>query len=189
MLHEPRVVSADESSGSDISGEPLVAPPSISALLDARVHGLSPDERVVVQRASVLGRAFQLEAVAELLPESDRSTLTEIVQRLVRKGILRLGERGKAQGEVSFAHGLIRDSAYGSLLKSQRAELHERCADHLERTSGERVAEHAVTIGSQLEAAVRNRLEIGSDSGGRSVVVDAGCAVARGGRSRRCRSR
>ena len=164
MLHEPRVVSADQSSGSGVSGEPLVAPPSISALLDARVHALSPDERSVVQRASVLGRAFQLEAVAELLPESDRSTLMEIVQRLARKGILRLGERSKAPGEVSFAHGLIRDSAYGSLLKRQRAELHESCADHLERTSGERSAEHAVTIGSQLEAAVRNRLELGSDA-------------------------
>ncbi len=164
MLHEARAVSADESSGSDALGEPLAAPPSISALLDARVHGLSRDERVVVQRASVLGRAFQLDSVAELLPESDRATLTEIVQRLVGKGILRLGERGQAQDEVSFAHGLIRDSAYGSLLKSQRAELHERCADHLERTSGERVAEHAVSIGSQLEAAVRNRRELGSDA-------------------------
>ena len=164
MLHQSRDIPADKPSGSGDPGEPLVTPPSISALLDARVHGLSPEERIVVQRASVLGRAFQLDAVAELLAERDRSTLTEIVQRLVRKGILRRGERDRPPGEVSFAHGLIRDSAYGSLLKSQRAELHERYAHHLENTSGERVAEHAVTIGSQLEAAVRNRLEIGSDA-------------------------
>ena len=70
---------------------------------------------------------------------------------------MRSGERGSGRDAVSFGHGLIRDSAYRSLLKSQRAELHERCADHLERARGERVAEHAVEIGSQLEAAVRNR--------------------------------
>ncbi len=182
MLREPHDVPADETSG--LQRGSLVAPPSISALLDARVHALSPDERIVVQRASVLGRAFHLEAVAELLPTSARTTLTDIAQRLVRRGILRLGEGGSAPGEVSFAHGLIRDSAYGSLLKSQRAELHERCADYLERTGGERVAEHAVTIGFHLEAAARNRLELGSDvEGVRSLSMRAARWLATAGRA------
>ena len=86
MLRERRESPADASSGAGESGAPLVVPASISALLDARVHGLSPDERSVVQRASVLGRAFDLEDLAALLPERDRSTLAEIVQRLVRRG-------------------------------------------------------------------------------------------------------
>ena len=174
MLREPRDAPAEEASGPGISRGSLVVPPSISALLDARLHALPSDERIVVQRASVLGRAFELEAVVELIPETARTTLTDMVQRLVQRGILRLGESGTAPGEASFAHGLIRDSAYRSLLKSQRAELHERCADYLERTRGERVAEHAVTIGSHLEAAARNRLELGSDPEGvRSLSVRA----------------
>ncbi len=184
MLRERRDVQADASSGSGESVAPLVVPASISALLDARVHGLSPGERSVVQRASVLGRAFDLEDLADLLPEDDRSTLTAIVHRLVRRGILRRGEQGTPSRGASFAHGLIRDSAYRSLLKSQRADLHERCADHLERTRGERVAEHGVTIGSQLEAAVRNRLELGSDAEGvRSLSMRAAGWLAAGGRA------
>ncbi len=163
MLHEHRDGPADRPPGADVGGRRLVVPPSISALLDARVDRLSSDERIVAQRASVLGRTFDLEDVTELLPEGARSTLTEVVQRLARKGILQISDPSGSQRDVSFAHGLIRDSAYRSLLKSQRAELHERCADHLERSRGGRVAEHAVMIGSQLEAAVRNRLELASD--------------------------
>jgi class 3 adenylate cyclase/tetratricopeptide (TPR) repeat protein len=162
MLREPPNEPADDTAASGASRGPLAAPPSISALLEARVDGLSSDERIVAQRASVLGRTFALEDVGVLLPEIDRPTLMDAVQRLVAKGILRSGERGSGRDDVSFSHGLIRDTAYRSLLKSQRANLHERCADHLERTHGERVAEHAVEIGSQLEAAVRNRLELGS---------------------------
>jgi class 3 adenylate cyclase/tetratricopeptide (TPR) repeat protein len=162
MLQEPRRGSTDEASGSGVAGDALDVPPSISALLDTRVHALSPEERIVVQRGSVLGRSFELEAVAELLPESARPTLTSVLERLVRAGILRV-DVVSAPGDASFAHGLIRDSAYRSLLKSQRADLHERCADHLERTRGERVTEHSVSIGSHLEEAVRNRLELGSD--------------------------
>jgi class 3 adenylate cyclase/tetratricopeptide (TPR) repeat protein len=187
MLNEPADVSADEASGSGVTS--LAVPPSISALLDTRVLALSPDERSVVQRASVLGRAFELEAVAELLPKSARTTLPDMVHRLVRRGILQLREGDSAPNEVSFAHGLIRDSAYRSLLKSQRAELHERFADYLERTRGERVAEHAVTIGSHLETAARNRLELGSDvksiqslsmRAGRWLATAGRAAIARG---------
>jgi len=184
MLHEPLDLPADDASGTRAPGGSLVAPPSISALLDARVEGLSPDERIVVQRASVLGRTFELEDVEGLLPEGARSMLTDIVRRLERSGILRLGDRASVTGEVSFAHGLIRDSAYRSLLKSQRAELHERCADHLERTRGERVSEHTVTIGSHLEAAVRNRLELGSNEEGvRSLSMRAARWLAVAGRA------
>ena len=70
------------------------------------------------------------------------------------------------------------------MLKSQRADLHERYADHLESTRGERVAEHGVTIGSQLEAAVRNRLELGGDAEGvRSLSMRAAGWLAAGGRA------
>ncbi len=183
MLRESLDVSADDTAAYGASRGPLAVPPTISALLEARVDGLSSDERIVAQRASVLGRTFALEDVAALLPEIAPPTLRDTLQRLVAKRILRSGEGGSGSERVSFGHGLIRDSAYRSLLKSQRAELHERCADHLERTRGERVAEHAVEIGSQLEAAVRNRLELGSDAEGvRSLSIRAATWLAAAGR-------
>jgi class 3 adenylate cyclase/tetratricopeptide (TPR) repeat protein len=182
MLQEPRDASTEETSRFGVSRRAIVVPPSISALLDTRVLALSPDERIVVQTSSILGRSFELQEAAELLPISARSTLTDMLQRLVRAGILRLGE-GSAPTEASFAHGLIRDSAYRSLLKSQRADLHERCADHLERTRGERAIEHSVTIGSHLEAAVRNRLELGLEEGVRPLSTRAARWLAMAGRT------
>jgi class 3 adenylate cyclase/tetratricopeptide (TPR) repeat protein len=184
MLRESLDVSADDTVAYGASREPLAVPPTISALLEARVDGLSSDERIVAQRASVLGRTFALEDVAALLPEIAPPTLMNAIERLITKRILRSSDGGSGSDDVSFGHGLIRDSAYRSLLKSQRAELHERCADHLEQTRGERVAEHAVEIGSQLEAAVRNRLELGSDAEGvRSLSIRAAVWLAAAGRS------
>ena len=88
-------------------------PPTIQALLAARIDRLEPDERAVVQRASVEGRLFHRGALAELLPQRDGDGLGGILLALARKEFVR-PDRSLYPGDDGFRfnHVLIRDVAY-----------------------------------------------------------------------------
>ena len=62
---------AMQAEGDDADGE-LVVPPTLQALLAARIDRLEPAERAVLERAAVEGRRFHRGAVAELLPPRER---------------------------------------------------------------------------------------------------------------------
>ena len=156
LEHEDgRIVAATEPST-------IVVPPTITALLGARLDALTPGERAVLERASVVGQEFLREAVRELAPESEPGTTDEHLNSLVRKGLVR-PHRSTLQGEdaFSFRHMLIRDAAYGAMPKMLRAELHERFATWLERIAGDRIAEQEEILGYHLERAYRFRGELG----------------------------
>jgi class 3 adenylate cyclase/tetratricopeptide (TPR) repeat protein len=140
----------------------IVVPPTITALLGARLDALTSGERAVLERASVVGQEFLREAVRELAPESEPGTTDEHLNTLVRKGLVR-PHRATPQGEdaFSFRHMLIRDAAYGAMPKMLRAELHERFATWLERIAGDRIAEQEEILGYHLERAYRFRCELG----------------------------
>ena len=136
----------------------LRVPTTIQALIAARLDRLAPGERVVAERASVVGRVFERGAVAELAPELPAPELGDHLVRLVRKEFLRPEGTGFAgEDAFRFRHLLIRDTAYESLPKRERAELHERCAAWLERVLGERAHEYAEIIGFHYEQAASYR--------------------------------
>ena len=137
-------------------------PPSVQALLSARLDRLEPAERAVVQRAAVVGEVFWWGAVAELSPEGDRGSVGACLQALVRKDLIR-HEPSALAGEDAFRFGhiLMRDAAYAALPKETRGELHERLAYWLERRAGEGSAEYAELVGHHLEQAFRYRAELG----------------------------
>jgi tetratricopeptide (TPR) repeat protein len=143
-------------------------PPSIQALLAARLDRLSADERVVIQRASVIGRVFTLDAVCTLAREYEPEP--EIVeahlQSLIRKELIR-PEHSRYLGEDAFRfrHHLIRDAAYQSMAKQARADMHERFGDFLEQRDGIPDTDHDELVGYHLEQAFRYRLELGPSSG------------------------
>ena len=91
-------------------------------------------------------------------PSVGRSLLALVRKELIRPGALRSCRAGDA---FKFRHILIRDAAYEALPKSERAILHERFADWLERTVGERLAEYEEIVGYHLEQAHRYRTELG----------------------------
>ncbi len=137
-------------------------PASISALLTARLERLAPAERSVVERASVVGRVFEQAAVAELTDDPSGSGVTTSLLELVRKELILHEDTELTAGDAfKFRHILIRDAAYGALPKAERAVLHQRFADWLERTVGERVAEYPEILGYHLEQAHRYRAELG----------------------------
>ena len=63
----------------------LAIPPSIHALLAARLDRLAPEERAVIERASVIGKEFWRGAVAELTGDVDRGSVGASLMTLARK--------------------------------------------------------------------------------------------------------
>ena len=136
-------------------------PPTIGALLAARLDRLPFDERSTAQRASVVGRVFERVAVAALTPPTADVDLTASLLGLVRRELVTL-ERSEltADAAFKFRHILIRDAAYEGLAKADRAELHERFAGWLERVAGDRLMEYEEILGYHLELAHRYRTEL-----------------------------
>jgi DNA-binding SARP family transcriptional activator len=128
----------------------LTLPPSIRALLGARIDRLTPDERTVLERASVLGVELDTATLTELLPPAQRPLADTLLESLARKSLLR---RREPEAYV-FAHGLVRDAAYDSLPKRLRSELHAEIGERLEAGDDELVGHH-------LEQAYVYRRELG----------------------------
>ncbi len=143
----------------DSSGGEVEVPPTIQALLAARLDQLDPAERSVLERGAIEGRTFHRGAVAALAEGEDE--LDRRLVALVRKELVR-PDRPQLPGEDAyrFRHLLIRDATYDALPKTVRAELHERFAAWLER-HGADVVELDEILGYHLEQAARYLEELG----------------------------
>jgi len=136
-------------------------PPTIQALLAARLDLLDPAERSVLERGSVEGRTFHRGAVAAM-SDSDGSIDQRLVA-LVRKELVR-PDRAQLTGDDAyrFRHLLIRDAAYEALPKATRADLHRRFAEWLEQ-HGQGLVELEEILGYHLEQAALYLTELGRD--------------------------
>jgi predicted ATPase len=108
-------------------------PPTIQALLAARIERLAAEERELLERGAVEGEVFHRLSVRALANERLASEVEIRLASLVRKELIRphppqLG----GDDAFRFRHLLIRDAAYDGLPKATRAELHERFAVWLE---------------------------------------------------------
>jgi class 3 adenylate cyclase/tetratricopeptide (TPR) repeat protein len=139
----------------------IVVPPTIHALLQARIDSLDGDVRVVMERGSVEGEVFHRGAVAQLSPGLVRADVESHLTTLVRKELIRSTAPTFPEDEgYRFRHLLIRDAAYESLPKATRAELHEQFADWL---STHDLVEGDEIVGYHLEQAYRYRAELDAD--------------------------
>jgi class 3 adenylate cyclase/tetratricopeptide (TPR) repeat protein len=141
-------------------GEAGELPPTLQALLTARIDRLTEAERAVAECAAVQGRHFHRGAVATLVPDPQRGEAGTHLLTLVRKELIR-PDRGTIPGDdgFRFAHALVRDAAYQAIPKRHRAALHERFADWLAERLGEEAPDEIV--GYHLEQAYRYRAELG----------------------------
>jgi class 3 adenylate cyclase/tetratricopeptide (TPR) repeat protein len=159
LVEEGRVVRRGETwvAAGDLAD--LSIPPTTSAILATRIDRLSADERSVLQQASVIGQVFYREALAPLRGGDEPGPE---LSSLVRKQFVH-PERSDLSGTeaLAFRHLMIRDAAYDGIPKAERADLHERFADWLERTAGDRIQEHEEILGFHLERAYRYREELG----------------------------
>src|SRR3954451_260426 len=143
MLTESGAVPAD-----------LAIPPTIHALLAARLDRLSTDERIVVERASVIGKEFWRTAISELSPHAERAAVGASLIPLARKDLIEPAQSTFfSEDAFKYRHILVRDAAYLGIPKETRADVHERYADWLDDTAGERAQELDEIIGYHLEQA------------------------------------
>ena len=112
----------------------LPVPPTIHALLAARLERLPENERALLAHASIEGTVFHRGALDELAPGPLRAVVEGSLTSLVRRDMICPDRASFAEDEAyRFRHILIRDAGYRSLSKEMRAALHERFADWLER--------------------------------------------------------
>jgi class 3 adenylate cyclase/tetratricopeptide (TPR) repeat protein len=143
----------------DADGEEVEVPPTLRALLAARLDQLDERERRVLERGAVEGELFHRGTVQALAPEE--TEVTPRLAALVRRDLVRPDQPVIPREDAyRFRHLLIRDAAYEALPKAARAELHQRFADWLEG-HGRDLVELDEILGYHLEQAVRYRVELG----------------------------
>ena len=139
-------------------GDAATLPPSIQAVLAARIAALDPAERTVLEHASVEGRHFRWGSVAAFLAAAERDALGEHLMALVRRQLIQPDPAASSSDDAfRFTHVLIQEAAYDGLPKEVRADLHERLADRL----GSDAQGEDEIVGFHLEQAYRCRAELG----------------------------
>jgi predicted ATPase/class 3 adenylate cyclase len=145
-------------------------PPTLTGLLQARLDGLPPAEKLALQQASVIGLVFWDRALEVLAPQA----LTALPALLRRELIVpRQGAGVDGEQEYTFRHQLLHQITYDTLLKPPRRDLHARTADWLAGLPGSRGQ-------AQLAAAAEHYRRAGD--AGRACACLAGAAEHARGR-------
>jgi tetratricopeptide (TPR) repeat protein len=143
-------------------GEELPIPPTIAALMAARLDRLGPAERAVLEAAAVVGKECSLDALVALLPEEAQRTAAGHLESLVRKQFVWPVRVSGKRDAFRFSHILVQQAAYRAIPKELRAGLHERCATWLSSTADARAGELDEILGYHLEQAFGYHEELGS---------------------------
>ncbi|TQS23068.1 AAA family ATPase [Microbispora sp. KK1-11] len=123
-------------------GEDAPLPPTIQALLGARLDRLDEGERDVLERAATIGHVFtrdQLGILCAAEPQA-RLDVDELLGRLIRTRMVR---RGEAPGSFRFTQTLTRDTVYAMTRKDLRATWHLALADRIAGQAGAAEASRA----------------------------------------------
>jgi predicted ATPase/class 3 adenylate cyclase len=143
------------------SAEDLPLPETIQGIIAARLDGLAPDEKRLLQDAAVLGKVFWSGGAAALAG-LDASALEQALHSLERKGLVRRERRSAVSGEDEFAfrHVLVRDVAYGQIPRADRVQKHVRAAGWIEALG--RADDHAEHVAHHYGAAIELARAAGS---------------------------
>ena len=128
-------------------------PETVQGVIAARLDLLDPEDKLLLQRAAVVGRSFTLEQLEPLFDGGGRGP-TGRLRNLVERDLI----HHRGGGRHSFKHALIRDVAYESIPRGERARLHLRLADVLDSSadaSCQAVAGHYAAAATLGETAAR----------------------------------
>ena len=177
----------DEVATRSISTAPLPAlavPATLHASLMARLDRLGPAAKEIAQTGAAIGREFSYELLAAVVQTSDAD---------LQAALARLGDAGLVfcrgtppQTTFLFKHALVRDAAYGTLLRGQRQQIHARVSATLESqfpeivaSQPQLVAQHCAEAGLN-EKAVGYHLKAGQQALARSAMTEAVGQLQRG---------
>ena len=133
-----------EGGGYEPVGRPRRArgPGTLHALIAARLDGLDPADRALLQDAAVLGQSFTIAGARRGRAACPRATLEAGSRALVRRELLRLevDPRSPERGQYAFVQALIREVAYSTLALRDRRARHLAAARHFEAIGDEELA-------------------------------------------------
>jgi tetratricopeptide (TPR) repeat protein len=155
----------------------LEIPPTIHALLAARLDQLPDGERATIDPASVIGQFFATGALGAIVDEPIRDEVPERLNALAIRQLVRPTDPAAGTDtDYRFSHLMVRDAAYAGMLKRTRARLHERFvgwADEANRAN-DRATEFEEILGYHLEQAHRYLVELGAiDDHAQALGIDA----------------
>jgi len=159
-------------------------PPSAEALIAARIDGLAPEVKALIQTTAVVGS----ETTIELLQKVSALDEAEFRRRLAvaRDSGLMFEVQLFPSPMCGFRHALAHEVAYGSLLHAQRKTLHARVVEVLEELHRDRLAEHVERLaehtfrGELWEKCVRYHIMAASRAATRFANHDAVQTLDRG---------
>ncbi len=140
QIDEGRVTrSPDGWRATDSDLATIAIPDTVQAVLAARIDLLGPEAKRVLQAAAVVGRIFWPEPIAQFT-EADAGRVKELLGELESRDFVlsRIASSMAGQPEFIFKHALVRDVAYESIPKRERAAAHLRVADWIEAVVGDR---------------------------------------------------
>ena len=180
MLVDTGVVRQED--GQWVASKPdgeISIPPTIHALLEARLDKLERGERAAAEPASVIGLEFMRPAVQSLASPAVRESIDEKLQALSRKHFIRSAVGTEGDARFRFDHHLVRETVYSGLLKRARATMH---AEYVKWSDGfhagsDRGREFEEILGYHLEQAYKYLGELGP-------IDDMGAAIGRDGGKR-----
>jgi class 3 adenylate cyclase len=126
-------------------------PDSLYAVLAARIDRLAEHEKTVLQAAAVIGRDFAVGLLGAITGR-DADGLARVLQSLESGEFVSAVGWGEDQ-RYHFRHPLLQQTAYGTLLRDHRVELHRRAAAALTQPHGTQGNPHAASIALHSEAA------------------------------------
>lgn len=151
-------------------------PASIQSLVLARMDRLSGPDKAALQAASVIGQRFELDALCHLIENPDYDCRELVVHHLVRP----------EGGAYLFAHALIREGIYSSLLNSRKRELHGHAAqyygdedpllraEHLDRAEDPAAPEAYLEAAKAQAAGYRYERALGLIAHGLEIATQSG---------------
>ncbi|HVG60494.1 MAG TPA: TOMM system kinase/cyclase fusion protein [Hyalangium sp.] len=161
----------------------LGIPSSLRGLLTARLDRLGRAKETA-QMASVLGREFSFELLSALLPLEEHE-LRDDLDALVNASLVHRKRRLRSPAFI-FKHALIQDTAYDSIVKARRRELHERVARTLQRDFPKMAEEQPETLAWHFERARLDAeatsclLQAGQRAMQRSAFIEAAALLSHG---------
>jgi class 3 adenylate cyclase/tetratricopeptide (TPR) repeat protein len=136
-------------------GGDVALPPSVQAVIAARLDALPPGEKQAAQEASVIGQVLWPDVVAAVASLSAREAGSRL-EALARRQLLRPHRRSAVAGQqqYAFSHVLVREVAYEQITRERRGHLHERAARWIESLASGREEERAEMLAHHYERAL-----------------------------------
>jgi hypothetical protein len=151
----------------DRGPDPAALPTGVHAIVAARLDALDAADKAVLHDAAVLGQVGWLGALAAICGRG-RPELEAALDRLEAREFLQRAPASRVAGEVEYAfrHALVRDVAYGQVLRAERADKHRRAATWIEGLAPDRAEGRAELLAYHYRAALSFARAAGTEPSG-----------------------